>query len=112
LIYSIDSTNCDGSNALIITNTECSVPISTLIVTPYSLPWGSNIYAKVIAYNIYGDSPISEPGFEAIILTIPDAPVDLAETVTARTQNSITFTWSPGSADGGAPVLDYRISYD
>jgi hypothetical protein len=29
-----------------------------------------------------------------------------------RTDNSITFTWIPGSADGGAPVLDYRINYD
>lgn len=66
----------------------------------------------MIAYNLYGDSLISEPGFEAIILTIPDAPVNLAETVSRRTENSITFTWSPGPADGGAPVLDYRINYD
>jgi hypothetical protein len=76
------------------------------------LPWGSNIYAKVIAYNIYGDSLISEAGFEAIILTYPDAPVNLAETVSARTDNSITFTWSAGAADGGASILDYRINYD
>lgn len=76
------------------------------------MPWGSNIYAKVIAYNDYGDSDISEAGFEAIILTIPDAPVDLVETEAKRTDNSITFTWSAGNADGGAPVLDYRINYD
>lgn len=81
-------------------------------MTPYSLPWGSNVYAKVTAYNIYGDSLVSEAGYEAIILTIPDAPVNLEETIEARTDNSITFTWSPGSADGGAPVLDYRINYD
>jgi hypothetical protein len=83
-----------------------------LIATPYSLPWGSNVFAKVIAYNIYGDSLISEPGSEAIILTIPDAPLSLLETISLRTDNSITFTWSEGAADGGAPVLDYRISYD
>jgi hypothetical protein len=76
------------------------------------LQWGSNIYAKVIAYNLYGDSLLSEAGNEAIILTIPDAPINLAETVSARTENSITFTWEAGSADGGAPLLDYRINYD
>jgi uncharacterized membrane protein (UPF0182 family) len=81
-------------------------------VTPYSLPWGSNIYAKVIAYNIYGDSLVSEPGYEAIILTTPDAPISFEETILMRTENSITFTWSPGPADGGAPILDYNIYYD
>jgi hypothetical protein len=49
------------------------------------LPWGSNIYAKVLATNIYGDSELSDEGHEAIILTIPDAPINLAETVSART---------------------------
>jgi hypothetical protein len=88
------------------------VPISVLTVTPYSLPWGSNVHAKVIAYNIYGDSVISEPGNEAIILTVPDSPVSLVETVSERTDNSITFTWIEGATDGGAPVLDYTISYD
>jgi hypothetical protein len=83
-----------------------------LTVTPYSLPWGSHVYAKIIAYNIYGDSMTSEPGFEAIILTVPNAPRYLGETVSARTENSITFTYSAGAANGGAPVLDYRISYD
>lgn len=55
---------------------------------------------------------ISEAGYEAIILTIPNAPVSLVETISARTDNSITFTWNAGSADGGAPILDYRINYD
>jgi len=43
-----------------------------LTVSPYVLPWGSNVYAKVVAYNIYGDSTTSEPGFQAIILTVPE----------------------------------------
>jgi len=88
------------------------IPVSVLMDVPYSLPWGSNIYARVTTYNLYGDSVTSESGFEAIILRLPDAPVSLAETVSARTENSITFTWSPGAEDGGTPILDYRISYD
>lgn len=83
-----------------------------LLASPYSLPYGSNVFAKVIAYNIYGDSLTSEPGSEAIILTVPDAPVTLTEITSDRTENTITFSWTAGAQDGGAPVLDYRVNYD
>jgi hypothetical protein len=112
LIYSEELINCDGSTAVVRDATSCSIPISVLTASPYLLPWGSNVYAKVIAYNDYGDSLVSDPGSEAIILTIPDAPVNLAEIVLARSADSISFTWSPGPANGGADVLDYRISFD
>jgi hypothetical protein len=88
------------------------VPISLLTDSLYQLPWGSSIYAKVIAYNLYGYSSESPEGNGAIILTNPDAPISLAETVNARTSTTITLTWSNGVADGGAAVEDYRISYD
>jgi len=93
LIYSEELVSCDGSDSTILANTECSIPVPTLLASPFSLAWGSNIYAKVVAYNSYGESEISEAGNEAIILTIPDAPVMLAEVVEMRTDNSITFTW-------------------
>jgi hypothetical protein len=70
------------------------------------------VFAKVVAYNIYGDSETSDPGSEAIILTIPDAPVSLTETVSARTENTITFSWNDGAQEGGAPILDYRINLE
>jgi hypothetical protein len=76
------------------------------------LDWGANIYAKVIGYNIYGNSAISDPGFNAVILTSPDSPVNLSETVASRTITSITFSWQDGASDGGAPVIDYRINFD
>jgi hypothetical protein len=79
---------------------------------PYSLPWGSNIYSKVIVYNVYGESTISEYGNEAVILRLPDVPINLQGTIAARTEESITFTWEPGVEDGGTPILDYRVSYD
>lgn len=49
--FSIEQTNCDGSEPDIITTTSCLVPISNLIDSVYQLPWGSSIYAKVNAYN-------------------------------------------------------------
>jgi hypothetical protein len=110
--YTVDATNCDGSTASIITSSSCTVPISTLTAGAFVLPWGSSIYAKVIAYNVYGDSDESLPGNGAIILTNPDAPVTLVETVASRAATAITFSWTKGAANGGATVLDYRISSD
>lgn len=76
------------------------------------MPWGTSVWAKLIAYNFYGDSDISEPGNGAVIITYPDAPIDLTETVEARTPTSITFSWTEGFENGGSPVIDYRITYD
>jgi len=78
----------------------------------FQLPWGSGVYAKVVAYNLYGDSLESAVGNGAIILTNPDAPVNLAETIASRSATSITLSWELGTANGGAPVLDYRLSTD
>jgi hypothetical protein len=66
----------------------------------------------VVAFNLYGYSSESAVGNGAIILKNPDAPLNVLETIAARTSSSITFTWSEGVANGGAPVLNYRVSYD
>jgi hypothetical protein len=78
----------------------------------YNLPWGSSVWAKVVAYNLYGNSVVSPAGNGAVILTLPDAPTTLAETVSQRSSTSITFSWVAGPTNGGAPVLDYRVNYD
>lgn len=61
--------------------------ISDLIKAPYHHAWGSSIYARVIATNVKGDSIVSNEGNGAIILTVPEAPIDLANipSTTART---------------------------
>jgi hypothetical protein len=93
LIYSEEQVNCDGSQSQIVADTSCSVPVATLMASPFNLPWGSKIYAAVIAINAYGESAVSEPGFGAIILTVPDAPIQLQEVAAQRTDNSITISW-------------------
>lgn len=45
-----------------------------------------------------------------MIITYADAPVDLVETVSARTATSITFSWTEGENNGGSPVTDYRVN--
>jgi hypothetical protein len=77
--YSTELINCDGADATIMAATQCTIPKLTLRGEPFNLPWGSSIYVKIIAYNLYGDSFESQVGNGAIIMTIPDAPTDLVE---------------------------------
>jgi len=92
--------------------TSCTIPTATLRAAPFNLPWGSSIFAKVYATNLYGNSLVSEIGNGAIILTKPDAPHTLANVPAQTSASRISFTWIKGPADGGTPVLDYRIWYD
>jgi hypothetical protein len=75
--FTEDLIDCDGTNADIVLNRQCLVPISSLRTAPYSLSWGSEIFAKVSAINIYGSSLESPVGSGAVILTKPDAPLNL-----------------------------------
>lgn len=48
---------------------------------PYNLIWGSNITVRVTAVNIYGSSTVSVSGGGAIIVTVPDAPINIVNVV-------------------------------
>ncbi len=67
--YSADLTNCDMSTS---TATTCTIPVTALRVSPFSLGWGTSVYAKVVAKNIYGSSLESSAGNGAFITTTPD----------------------------------------
>jgi len=71
------------------------------------LPWGSSIYAEIVAINLLGNSIMSLPGNGAIILTYPDAPVNFEEDLNWRSATTIGLLWSDGPSDGGSPVIDY-----
>ena len=58
--FETETTSCDGSNPTIVLQTICSVPISTLKAAAFTLPWGAEIWAKVVAINLYGESEVSE----------------------------------------------------
>jgi hypothetical protein len=61
--------------------TTCSIPAQTLHNSPFSLTWGSTVSAVIIATNSYGNSSASAVGTGAIILTVPDAPTNVANVV-------------------------------
>lgn len=46
------------------------------------------------------------------MLTAADAPVNLADVPTDTNAYQISMTWQEGAADGGTPVIDYRIYHD
>jgi hypothetical protein len=78
LTFSEDLTNCDGSQAAIMTANSCVIPVQSLKDSPFSLPWGASVWAKVVATNIKGSSTSTE-GNGAVIVTKPDTPLNLAE---------------------------------
>ena len=47
------------------------------MAAPFSLNWGSSVFATIQTINIVGNSDVSEPGNGAILITNPDAPVNL-----------------------------------
>jgi hypothetical protein len=50
---------CDGSNSGIISATECTIPLVTLIGSDFLLQRGDLVVARVTATNIIGTSPTS-----------------------------------------------------
>lgn len=66
------------------------------------------MYAKVIAYNLYGDSELSNDGNGALMVQVPDAPTSMANDLTETTKDQIGITWNVVN-HGGMPVIDHRI---
>ena len=67
--------------------------ISDLRVAPYHLTWGSSVFAKVMAINIKGNSLVSDEGNGAVILTVPDAPIELIDLPMMTSSSQIGLSW-------------------
>lgn len=92
------------------TAVECTIHVSIFRSAPYSLEWGSSIYVKVIATNIYGDSIESVEGNGAIITTTPNAPINLEEVYAQRTKSTLGLSWEADPFIGGAVIEDFRVN--
>jgi hypothetical protein len=108
--YSLELVSCDGSTTELIDATDCSIPVSILSNEPFNLPWGANVHATVFATNLYGDSIESEVGNGALMITYPDAPINLAEDLTQRTASTIGLQWDEGLENGGSTITNYILS--
>ncbi len=67
--YTSDLIDCDMSSS---TATVCTIPVTALRASPFSLAWGTSVYAKIVAKNVYGSSLESSAGNGALITTTPD----------------------------------------
>jgi hypothetical protein len=67
--FTVALANCNGSNAAVVSARNCTIPSSVFNANPFSLTWGSSIFARVIAINIKGNSVTSDAGNGAVILT-------------------------------------------
>lgn len=103
---------CNGTLSSVVTARTCTIPFTTLQASPYSLPWGSSIFANVTAINIMGRSITSASGNGAVILSTPSAPISLQQDFMNSNAYVLAFTWSDGLSDGGTPIIDYRVYYD
>lgn len=82
------------------------------MASPFSLAYGSSVYAKLLATNVVGSSGYSAAGNGAIILSTPGAPTSLVNNVAVSTATSLLMTWVAPVLTGGSPVIDYRVYYD
>jgi hypothetical protein len=67
---------------------------------------------RVTATNIIGSSALSPLSNGAIILKNPDSPLRLVNNPTTTNAYRILVSWEQGLANGGTPVIDYRLWYD
>lgn len=104
--------NCDGGTDAVISMRRCSIPFAALRASPFDLPWGSSIFARVSATNIMGFSLTSSVGNGAMITRVPDPPVNLIVDASISNAVTIKILWDNGPESGGVPVLDYRVWYD
>ena len=103
--FSANTVYCDGLNTLTIINTrKCSVPISAITGDPYQLPWGTGVYADLQAFNTIGGGAVSSQGNGAVILIVPDPPINLENVPSITDAHQIGLTWQPGASTGGTAI--------
>jgi len=102
--------HCAGNQFGIVELRECAIPAALLATSPFNLPWGSEVVAKVSALNIKGESSQSEPGGGGILVASPKKPTNLAEVSSLRSSTTLGLKWDEGSDTGGLPIEKYRIT--
>lgn len=55
--FSPSLSECVANDATVLAEAKCVVPSAHFTEAPFNLEWGSNVFAKVTASNIRGDSP-------------------------------------------------------
>jgi len=76
---------------------------------PFYLTWGSTVIVRITASNINGNSVVTTSGSGAVILTYPDAPVNLQTLIQYTSGTQISLSWLQGAQNGGSAIIDYTL---
>lgn len=107
-------TACNGADATVFTNRECTVPMSALTdASTFNLALGANIFAAVEAINAKGASTPSADGGGALAQTPPIAgPTAARGGDTSSSQIEVTWAALDPSLNGGAAVTAFELFGD
>lgn len=98
-----------------MTNANCSIPLTKLTQSPFSLSLATDIKAKVKAKNLYGygtESPQNSVG--PSIQTVPGKMATPTRD-TATTTTSLAVDWvamTTSTETGGSSILSYHYEWD
>jgi hypothetical protein len=76
--FTEETVDCDGTDSEVVSGKTCSVNLSTLVSSPYSLVENDSVVVKIISVNVYGESDQSSQGSGAVVQIVPDAPINVA----------------------------------
>mmetsp|Transcript_29136 Transcript_29136/g.28194 ORF Transcript_29136/g.28194 Transcript_29136/m.28194 type:complete len:200 (-) Transcript_29136:2382-2981(-) len=113
--YSQETTYCDGSLSSIVSAASCSIPMSELWDSPFSLPYDADIIAIVSAYNSIGWNLASDPNSSGP--TVQTVPVQMAQasrgSATSTTQIEVDWAALTSSSDtGGSAIVSYNLQWN
>lgn len=115
--WSTETTDCDGSNAAIVSAKSCTIPMSTFAALPFSYSTlGTVIKVKATATNAYGTSPAesTENTSGAEYKAVPGT-MSTPTRGAASTESSIVVEWTAPSTQaetGGSSITGYEIVWD
>jgi hypothetical protein len=112
--FATDTVNCDGSNATIVLNRWCVVPMEKFTTT-YAYILNDLLVATVQATNIEGSSVVSAENTSGILTrTIPSPPPNGPTEATGTTDTQLVVNWESYSGDlsGQSPITHYELFWD
>jgi titin len=102
---------CDGSDATVFANRECTVAMASLTdASTFAVPLGADIFVAVEALNAKGYSTPSADGGGAVAQTPPTAgPTAARGSATNGDQIEVTWAALDPSLNGGSAVTGYEL---
>ena len=109
--YTADPTSCNGeTDANIITNTYCDIPMNTLTSGSFSLARDTLIQVKMRAHNANGYGEWSQPNVVGeVALSKPGLITSMFANTGTSDNTNIDLAWLAPNDDGGSTILNYEV---